>query len=181
MSVVVTEEPGWSQVAALGREVVRIVRPGELEGFDEVAAEVRADPVRVAAVSSLRPPVGFGIDLGLLAPYVLAVASWLWVTATKDAVEVVEEGIALSTRRALGRLFALAKPQEGADTGPDAPAHRDCLRPVSALTCLDPAQEREVYEAVATRAERDGHSPSEAQELAEAVVGALRLRSGCCR
>jgi len=176
-------------VEALGRDVVRLGWPGELEFFDDAASEVRGVSTRSGAGAVVRPPVGLGIDFAQMAPYALAAAAWLVTVVASDVASTARDAISSSARSALARLLGIAPDTAAAPAGdgaaPIAPpaltARPGCTRPAGALVCLEPVHEREVYTAVAARAEGDGLTPVQARDLAESVIGALRLRAGCCQ
>ncbi|SDZ36471.1 hypothetical protein SAMN05421504_113174 [Amycolatopsis xylanica] len=61
----------------LAREIVGAHYPPELDLFDVIVAEFRRDPDRLLKPDTLRAPVGIGVDLALMTPYVLAAAAYL--------------------------------------------------------------------------------------------------------
>jgi hypothetical protein len=76
-------------VRELAQTVVAQEEPDELAVFDETADEYFADPERALEAQERDEAVGFGIDLALLTPFVLAVATpviQLLVTMVQDAV-----------------------------------------------------------------------------------------------
>ncbi|GID28124.1 hypothetical protein [Paractinoplanes brasiliensis] len=138
----------WDEVLALGETVVRETYPAELDDFDTAADWFRTTgpPGRV-----LRPPVGMGVEFASIVPTVLSAVSLL-VTAVFTAAG---EELSRATKERLAAVF-----------------RRDRRPGAAALT---PEQEREIYLLIRSRA-AESLPGAEAQHLAEAVIGALRLR-----
>ncbi|MEU8379698.1 hypothetical protein [Streptosporangium sp. NPDC048865] len=163
----------WEVHVELGREVVALAYPGELELFDDVVAEVRSEPGRFAGGGRLRPPVGMGVNLALAAPYVLPVVWFLVMAVTTKAVDrVADETIDVLERATRDRLAALFGRGARDPLTPDAVSGAAAGQAVR----LSPAQEREVREVLTPRAVALGLDEQRAHYLAEAVIGALRLR-----
>ncbi|MBM2616269.1 hypothetical protein JIG36_11945 [Actinoplanes sp. LDG1-06] len=140
----------WGEVRAVGEVVVRESYPQELEDFDAAAEWFRtaSPPAR-----TFRPPVGMGVEFASIVPIVLSAVSLL---ATAVATAAGEE-LTRATREKLAAAFRRRR-----ELGP-APAF------------LTPEQEREVYRLIRSRA-AGPLDDEEARRLAEAVIGALRLR-----
>jgi hypothetical protein len=62
-------------VRELAQQVVEIAAPEELLVFDETAEEYFADPEGVLKARGKDEAVGFGLELALLTPYILAVVT----------------------------------------------------------------------------------------------------------
>src|SRR5512144_1176196 len=62
-------------VKQLAQTVVGRAAPEELVVFDETVEEYFQDPYQVLRARGRDEAVGFGLELGLLTPYVLAIAS----------------------------------------------------------------------------------------------------------
>lgn len=62
-------------VRTLAQHVLEVRAPEELVLFDESADEFFADPERVLAAGGRDEAVGFGVELALLTPFVLAVVT----------------------------------------------------------------------------------------------------------
>lgn len=141
----------------LARRALTRTAPEELLVFDEVAEEYFADPRRAVAGDTRDEAVGFGLDLGMMTPAMLAVAVIAVRTvATILGTAVTEEGTSL-TRRGLRRLF-------GIEAGEATPAHSVGLS----------AEEL----AAVQRSARDGAvalglAPEQAKLLADAITGDL--------
>jgi len=138
-------------VVALAREVVAGTYPAEAGWFDDIAAEHTKKPARLR----LRAPVGMGVDLALVTPAALAVLSFLATVVAGKAAEATVSTIGRSARR---RLAAL-------------------MRREAVVEALDVEQERLVFELLTERAIGMGMSAVDAERLAGAIIGALRLRA----
>ncbi|MFF3444672.1 hypothetical protein [Streptosporangium sp. NPDC002721] len=163
----------WGVHVEFGREVVALAYPGELELFDDVVAEVRSEPGRFHGGGRLRPPVGMGVNLALAAPYVLPVVWFLVMAVTTKAVDRVADGtidvLERATRDRLAALFGRGARDPLTLDASSGAAPGQAVR-------LSPAQEREVREVLTPRAVALGLDEQRASYLAEAVIGALRLR-----
>jgi hypothetical protein len=149
----------WQAMADLSRDVVASRIANELPHFDAVLADFRKDPKKTVKAQSLKAPVGVGVDLALLTPYLLAILSFLFGLVAEAAAEQAAKAIGQSTRERLSGLLRRRR------QGPKAVAEP-----------LTPDQEREVAEVLRVRAEGLGLNPERARQLAEIVIGALRLR-----
>jgi len=164
-------EPTRSDDQALVSELSQVVlaqaAPDELVVFDETAQEYFADPA-----GSLRPhgrdePVGFGIDIALLTPYVLAVAT----PVIQLIVGLVSDAIRSDSRPVLAPLVRrlLRLPEQGdgaASTGEEATS-------TAAPLALTPDQARQIHDVALQRGRTLGLPDDQASMLADAVVGGL--------
>ncbi len=151
-------------VEELARSVLEQAAPEELVIFEETAQEYFDDPQAVLDPKRRDEAVGFGLDVALLTPYVLAVATPV-LTFLLDAVVTAAKSEAKPVVGDLvRRLFRRLRP--GPDPGPadDAPV---------ALTAEQSAQVREVALARATDL---GLPEAQARLLADSVVGGLVVR-----
>lgn len=106
-------------VVDLARSVVLAHYPQEAELFDSVLAEYAEAPERL--VTSLRAPVGMGVDLALMTPYVLAAAG----AVAGVVLEKVAEAAVDSARARLVRVWrrlrgGVATSEEVAQAAEDA-------------------------------------------------------------
>jgi hypothetical protein len=149
---------GWDALAEFVQEVVAQAYPGESPHFESLVAEFRADPRKALDSQCLKAPVGIGIDLAFVTPFVLAAVSFLFGLVADAVKDGAAEAITASTRK---KLSALLRRRSNAE--PFAP--------------LDAEQEREVLAVLIDRAIALGLEAGKARILAEAVLGALRLRA----
>ncbi|MEU4427610.1 hypothetical protein AB0F81_43880 [Actinoplanes sp. NPDC024001] len=134
----------------ISESVVRTAYPQELEDFDAAAEWFRTAP---QSRTRVRPPVGMGVEIASIVPVVLSAVSLLAGAVFNSAVEDAAKYLTNATREKLGAAF-----RRSPAAGP-----------------LTPEQEQEVFRLIRDRAA--GHLPDdEAHQLAEAVIGALRLR-----
>lgn len=154
-----TGGPGRSDstLDAVGIDLARIVvtstAPGELLFFDDVVLEVRRNGVPRGGKEEA---LGFGLDLSLLAPYVVAVMPTV-VLALKTIVEKhVTDAVGERLADGIRSLFRK-------DEKPSVPP-------------LTAEQARSVHEVALRTAERLGLRAEKAALLADAVVGAVSVR-----
>jgi hypothetical protein len=111
---------GDPEVLTLAREVVGAHYPPELDLFDAVVDEYRRDPDRLLNPGTLRAPVGIGVDLVLMTPYVLAAATYVGNVLVEKAADKTLDAVrdrltkAWATRKA-GRTTDDAPPPSNAD------------------------------------------------------------------
>jgi hypothetical protein len=161
--------PERGLVEELAKQALAEVAPEELAIFDETADEYHRDPSGVFA-SGRDEAVGFGLDLALLTPYLLAmsgaVLSYLANTVAKAAKRESEPLIA----EWIHRLFRRKHGQQDPDGhGTEKPAVEE---PEVRLSAEEVEQVREVALARA----RDLKLPAEkARLLADAIIGGLNV------
>src|SRR5215469_11455525 len=157
-------------VGELAHTVVRCVAPEELGLFAETEADYFRDPRLVLRAKSRDEAVGFGLDLALLTPYVLAVGTAVvhfLAVVVSDAVrdEVRDElkpVIAGRVRRLLRR-----------DASP-APDSRESARQDPAqVRGLTVDQARAIRSVALQQARQSGLDDEKASLLADAFVGAV--------
>lgn len=141
----------------LARQTLARTAPDELLVFDAVAVEYFEDPERVMTGDTRDEAVGFGLDLAMMTPAILAVA----VAAIRTVANIVgsaatEEGTAVA-RRILRRMFGIDP--DKAPTAPSVHLSADELRAVR-RSALD-------------RGIALGLAPEQAGLLADAITGGL--------
>lgn len=134
-------------VRELARRTLHRAAPDELVIFDDLVAEYDADPQ-----AALRPPdrdetLGFGLDLTLLTPYVLAVAGFVLPLLNGMVTEVATQQGSAWVDRLIRR-------------GPD-PAR------------LSDEQARRVRAAAFEQSRRAGLDDDRARLVADSIVGAI--------
>lgn len=155
-------------VGGLARAVVQYVAPEELGLFAETEADYFRDPGLVLRAKSRDEAVGFGLDLALLTPYVLAagtaVVHFLAVVVSDavrdEARDELKPVIAGRVRRLLRRddpAAADRRQPEGHDQAPGVTVE----------------QAREVRQVALRQAVRAGLDEEKAALLADAFVAAL--------
>jgi hypothetical protein len=146
-----------TELAAL---VLSQAAPEELPVLDETADEFFSDPDAVLDPRRRDEALGFGIEVALLAPYVLAAV----VPVVKFLGSLVAESVGAEVRPRLGALVGrLFRRVPG--SGPASPG--DDLPP------LTRDQARHVRDLAYSRAAEAGLPPDRAGFLADSVVGAL--------
>ena len=153
-------------ISELSQAVLSQAAPEELVIFDETAEEYFADPD-----STLRPrvrdePVGFGLDIALLTPYVLAIATpviQLIVGLVSDAVHSDSRSVLAPIVRRLLRIpdpktSSASATSGGSDTAPMS---------------LTAEQARQIHDVALERGRTLGLPDEQAAMLADAVVGGL--------
>ncbi|MGB7981506.1 MAG: hypothetical protein WCF36_12020 [Candidatus Nanopelagicales bacterium] len=146
-------------VRELAQSVLQQTAPEELLLFDETAAEYFADPPGVLDARGRDEPVGFGLELAMVTPVVLAaltpVVQYLLAVAA-DALKVEVRPVVVRWVRALLH--------HGQDPGETAPT-----------PALTPAQAARVRQLSRDRAVQLGMSQADADLLADSVVGGMAV------
>ena len=155
-------------VGELAHTVVRCVAPEELGLFAETEADYFRDPGLVLRARSRDEAVGFGLDLALLTPYVLAVGA----AVVHFLAVVVSDAVRDEVRDELkpviaGRVRRLLRRDDPAATDRREPGEHDRMPGVTA------EQAREVHRVAQQQAMRSGLDDQKAALLADAFVGAL--------
>jgi hypothetical protein len=155
-------------VGELARAVVRSVAPEELELYAETEADYFRDPGLVLGGRSRDEAVGFGLDLALLTPYVLAVGT----AVVHFLATVVSDAVRDEARDELkpviaGRIRRLLRRDDPAEAGRREPDAQDRAPRVTV------AQAREVRQVALRQAKQSGLDDEKAGLLADAFVGAL--------
>ena len=151
-------DPERTLVQDLAQLVVGEVAPEELVLFEDTSAEFFADPDGVLDPRRRDEPVGFGLDLAMLTPYVLAVVTsciaFLVKTIAETATtEATKPAICDFLRRVVHR-------RSGEDDEAEA---------------LTRDQAGAVREVALGRAKDLGLSEEQARLLADSVVGGLTV------
>jgi hypothetical protein len=144
-------------VRELAQSVVAEAAPDELVVFDETAEEYFADPDQTLDAQGRDEAVGFGIDLALLTPFVLAVATpviKLLATMVHDAVKSEGQPVVTALVRRLLRR------------GPDAGAN-------DRVVALTADQVSRVRDVAFDRGRAVGLPEGRAALLADAIVGGI--------
>lgn len=176
------------QERALLREftevVVADVAPDELLLLPSTTEEFFEDPDKMIRVRSRDEPVGFGLDLELVSPYVLAVAGPVLTYLLSVAAETVKEGSKTLVGEWIRALFKRkdeAGVTDGASSDPTAstevvPANQagDTGRGVAAAA-LTVEQARRLHDIAYERATLLGLPKDRARLLADAVVGGVQV------
>lgn len=157
--------PDRNLVDEFAKQVLADVAPEELAIFDETAEEYHQDPQGVLSASGRDEAIGFGLDLAMLTPYVLAVAGSVLgflLDTVGDAAKTESKPIITDL---VHRLFRRGKDdQKGKPETPD--------EPTPGLSAEQAAQVREVAMA---RAHDLKLPESKARLLADAIVGGLTV------
>ena len=156
-------------ISELSQTVLSQAAPEELVVFDETAEEYFADPDATLRPKGRDEPVGFGLDLALLTPYVLAVATpviQLIVGLVSDAVHSDSRSVLAPMVRRLLRIPDPAAPVAHAET---ATAAASDTAPLS----LTADQARRIHDVALERGRSLGLPDDRARMLADAVVGGL--------
>jgi hypothetical protein len=118
-------------VRALTAAALEVAAPEELVVLEETAAEFFADRRALLHPKDRDDPVGFGIDVGLIAPYVLAVATpvvkFLLDTVAGAAEDAAKPMVVDAARRLIRR------PRGGPDGDGTVPLTLDQVRHARAI------------------------------------------------
>jgi len=167
----VTTQPGVEQqlVTELAALVLEQTAPEELAVLSETAQEYFADPQAVLDPKRRDEALGFGLEVALLGPYILAVA----IPVVKYLASIVADGmqdaatplVADLVRRLFRRRGDGAAPPAAGDPAPPPP------------TALTADQGRLIRDATYERALALSLPDVQAGVLADAVAGGLITRS----
>lgn len=147
--------------ADLARDVVGEHYPAESALFDAVLNEFQADPDRLVGSKALRAPVGMGVDLGLVTPYVLAAASFLGCIVAEKTAETALDAV----RERVAKAWSARRSRR---TGQPEPTGDGGLPTVT-------SDDDKVTVVVTVHLWNCGVDPTTAREVAERVVGKLLL------
>jgi len=153
MTIDASERDGLTR--ELGRLAVHRAAPDELAIFDDLAAEYFTDPQ-----AALHPPnrdetLGFGLDLTLLTPYVLAVVAYVLPLLNDMVTEAAKEHGSALIGSWLGRLIR--------------------REPGPAAVRLSVEQARQVQAVAFEQARRAGLDDGRARLVADSIVGAVTV------
>jgi hypothetical protein len=151
-----------AQVDALARQLawgaVTRVAPDELPLFEDLNLQYQRAGDKIAENRNHDEPVGFGLELGLLTPYLLVAATAVAKFLMSSVLEAGGEELKASLKRLIGRLL---------DPGSSAKAS---LRDEPEL---DPSFRARIRTVADDRALAFGLTEQDAGLLADAIVGAL--------
>jgi len=145
---------GDPDVLDLAREIVGTHYPPELDLFDAVVDEYRRDPDRLLNPETLRAPVGIGVDLVLMTPYVLAAAAYLGNMLVEKTADKTLDAV----RDRLTEAWSARKARRAADD--------DDARPVTNA-------DADLTMVITIHLTGTGASPEVAREIAGKVSDAL--------
>jgi hypothetical protein len=146
-------------VTQMAEAVLEQVAPEELVLFDDTAAEYFKDPDKALQAGSRDEPVGFGLEMALLTPYVLAVAGPVVKFLVSLVADSANEGSKTLVAEWMRRVFkSKDEPPTAAAASPEA---------------LTPDQAHRVRAVAYERATFLGLPATTASVLADSVIGAL--------
>jgi len=161
-------------VVALARIALAEAAPDELPLLDDVAAEFFAEP-DVLDKRQHEEMLGFGIETGLLAPYVLAIAtpvvSYL-LSIVADAAKTEARPLIERWVRQVFRTHRRERPH-GSQAGATDPSAAVVTEPDGLTLTAD--QARRIRQISLEHAESLGLGPQQARLLADAMVGSVLI------
>jgi len=143
---------------ALATVVVEDIAPDEMAVFDETAEDYFADPDAVLDPRHRDEAVGFGIEVALLTPVVLAVARTVVEFLGKLLLDAASDVARPHVAAVLRRLFRIPQREGGTPVSPPR---------------LTPEQLEQVRTVAHDRARALGLPEDRAQLLADSVVGGV--------
>jgi hypothetical protein len=143
-------------VVELAELVLQRTAPDEVPELPDVAEEYFADPQAVLAARGSDEPLGFGLELAMLAPIVLAIATPVVGFLGDIAKDLMKDAAKPHVNEAARRL--LRRPQQ-----PPPPV------------TLSPQQARTIRDNARSQAMTLGLSEQQAALLADAIVGCLAV------
>ncbi|MGH4011727.1 MAG: hypothetical protein ACRDTH_26770 [Pseudonocardiaceae bacterium] len=159
-----TAQPDIEQqlVTELAALVLEQIAPEELGVLDDTAQEYFADPQATMDPRRRDEPLGFGIDIALLGPYVLAIATPVITYLGSLVAQEVQEATKPLVADLVRRLFR----RPSSDAAPITAS-------ASSGLVLTPEQGRWIRDTTHERALALGVPDAQAGVLADAVVGGL--------
>lgn len=149
-------------VEDLARAALERVAPEELVVFDDTAEEYFADPEAVLNPVRRDEAVGFGLDLALLTPYLLAVATPVLTFLLQTVADATKQEATPVVAGWVRRLLRRPDPEADRDPAEDAPA-------------LSRDQADQVRAVALARATDLGLPEPQARLLADSLVGGLAV------
>ena len=146
-------------ISELAHRAIVAAAPQELLLFDETAADYFEDPKAAVKPRSRDEAVGFGLELALLTPYVMAIAAAAVHALGSIVMGAVKDEGGVYARSLIRRLFRLPDP----DSKPATPAPAP----------LNLQQAQRVHEVALGRARTLGLPEAQAAFLADAITGGL--------
>ena len=161
-------DPDRVLLEEFAKQVLAEVAPEELAIFDETAQEYHEDPQGVLSARGRDEAVGFGLDLAMLTPYVLAVSGPVLAYLLKTVSDAAKKESQPLIADWVHRLFRHGHRDQKAD--PDKKAE-----PAEPQVTISPEEAARVREVALARA-HDLKLPDEkARLLADAIVGGLNV------
>lgn len=133
--------------------------PDELAVLDDTAAEYFDDPAAALRHEGGDTPLGSGIDVAMLTPYLLAASGAVLPVLSEIGKDVAQDLLKDSVTVRVRRLF-----KRNADEAPGSEV-------------LSPEQVDRVRRAVLTQCHAVGLSAAQAALISDATIGALHTRS----
>ena len=161
-SPVLSQADEQDLVRAFAASVVGTLSPDELELFDETAEEYFEDPEGALDPDHRDEAVGFGLEIVMITPAVLAVATPVVQFLAELVAEAARETAKPVLIRALRRILRIRSDAEGAADAPVA---------------LTPAQVQTVHGVALQRARSLGLAEDRARLLADSVAGGVSCSS----
>jgi len=165
---------GQNLVAELAQAMLQRVAPDELALYEETAADYFRDPHGLLQARPREEAVGFGLEIALLTPTVLAIATeaarflaaLVADTARDELREELRPVIASKIKRLLGR-----------DSDMTTETHELKARHPGPAQSLTAEQLRQVRQVAVRQATESGLDDGQATQLADALVGSLIAES----
>lgn len=172
----------WNDLLLLSSCAVSEVCPSEAEHFDDVAAEFRSDPVGLFKGRRLNVPVGAGIDLEIVTPYLLAFGSFVLAVVSQAVIQGFSDELSEGARSWIAAsLRRLRRVNGDAEIAPPADSPAGNERPHSIMKvglALDKRQEQEIVRFLVNRGSGLDLDEQRLLCLAEAFIGALKMSDG---
>lgn len=138
--------------------------PAERDLFDAVLTQFEADPDGLLEPDRLRAPVGMGVDIALMTPYVLAAVTFLSVGLAEKLADQAIDSLGQSIRDRLARRLVARRGRRGED------ASESTVESEPALTV---AETDEVTVVITVHLSGCGADPAVARNVAECVIKTL--------
>ena len=167
---VLDSDEGRGLVDELAKLMLQRVAPEELTLYEETSADYFRDPQAALKTRPREEAVGFGAEIALLTPSVIAIAAeaarFLATVLAATARDELRDELKPVIARRLKRLL-------GQDSEPGATDHEPAPVSSTPRPGLTPEQVREVRRIALDRAKQTGIDDGQATLLADALAGAL--------
>lgn len=149
-------------IIELAARMLNEIEPAEVPVLEQTAGDYFANPNAVLSRRRRDESLGFGLDLTLMGPYALAIASSVVTFVGSIITDEVRDAARPVVIRTVRRLLGAGDPS--------TEQHQDGSTTTAALTAVQVTQIRDVAQS---RAIALGISAAQASLLADALIGGL--------
>lgn len=171
--IVVPPGPLRDLVMDLTGDLIGQLAPEEAPLLPETAAEFFDNPERTLTPSRGDEAIGFGLDIALWTPYVMAAAVAVVRFLAASVTQAVGDETSAATSRYIRRIFGRSADANSRSGGPDG----ELEEPEGLASGLSVELVQRIREIALDRAKGAGLEPTRAGLLADAIAGAVVVRT----